>query len=95
MQGFDAFAGVGQIGVSIVNGRGRTPEELAAAAIDKIVYVGDQSHPLVTAQAHAFKDRVHQIVLYYLCQAVAEHNTTIANRLTEAGHSELVAILKD
>ncbi len=95
MMSFDSAGSIGSVGISIVNGRGWNAAELAQQATDKIIYVGDQSHPLVAQQAHAFKERVRAIVEYYLCQTVAQHNSTIATRLTEAGHPELVAILKD
>ena len=53
--------GMGSVFVETTQGRGWTPEELAARAADKIIYIGDQSHPAVQAQARAFKENVKQI----------------------------------
>ena len=79
--------------VKTTDHRGFTPEELTEHAVDKIVYVGSQSHPVIRDQAEAFKKQIEAVILHYMKQAVASHNTTIANRLTQAGHPELIKIL--
>jgi hypothetical protein len=81
--------------VHSTQGRGFTPEELAEQALDKIVYVGSKSHPLIREQAEAFKSNLRIVLLQYLQQAVRSDRTTIANRLREAGHPELTILLKD
>jgi hypothetical protein len=86
---------LGGVVVKTTEGRGFTPEELASDAVDKIVYVGSQSHPVIREQAEAFKKHIHSVVLAYMKQAVVSHNTTIANRLKDAGHHELVALLNN
>lgn len=85
---------LGGIQVATTSHRGWTPEELAQRAADKIVYVGDQSHPAVQAQARAFKDQVRHVVLFYLKEAVEQDRVTLRNRLTEAGHSDLAKLLE-
>ena len=86
---------VGNVFVHTTQSRGWTPEELAARAADKIIYVGDQSHPAVQAQARAFKENVKQVVAFYLKEAVEQDRATIALRLREAGHPDLVYLLGD
>jgi hypothetical protein len=86
---------VGSVFVETTQARGWTVEELAARAADKIIYVGDQSHPAVQAQARAFKDSVRQVVAFYLKEAVEQDRATIAVRLREAGHPDLVHLLGD
>ena len=86
---------VGSVFVETPHKRGWTSEELAARAADKIIYVGDQSHPAVQAQARAFKDSVKQVVAFYLREAVEQDRATIALRLREAGHPDLVHLLGD
>lgn len=84
---------VGSVSVATTDFRGWSVDELAQRAADKIVYVGDQSHPAVQAQARAFKDAVKHVVAFYLKEAVEQDRATIAQRLTEAGHPELVSLL--
>lgn len=82
------------VDVATTSNRGFTPEELAEQAVNKIVYVGSNSHPAIREQAEAFKAAVQDVVLMYLRQAVQSHKTTVANRLTAAGHPELVQLLE-
>jgi hypothetical protein len=90
----DGFLG-GDVTVFSTSGRGFTPEELAEQALDKIVYVGSKSHPVIREQAEAFKSNLRKVLIQYLQQAVRSDRTTIANRLREAGHPELTILLKD
>ena len=76
-------------------GRGFTPEEIAERAIEKIIYIGQDSHPLVRQQAEAYKEHIKSVVLFYLKEAVKSDRTTLANRLRDAGHPELIKILED
>jgi hypothetical protein len=84
---------VGGVQVETTNNRGWTVDELAERAVNKIVYVGDQSHPVVREQAHAFKQGVREVVRFYLHEAVQQDRLTIANRLRDAGHQDLIRLL--
>jgi hypothetical protein len=86
---------VGNVFVETTQARGWTVEELAARAADKIIYVGDQSHPAVQAQARAFKESVKHVVAFYLKEAVEQDRATLAVRLREAGYPDLVHLLGD
>jgi hypothetical protein len=86
---------VGSVFVETTQARGWTPEELAVRAADKIIYVGDQSHPAVQAQARAFKESVKHVVAFYLREAVEQDRATMAVRLREAGYPDLVHLLGD
>lgn len=84
---------VGGVSVETTDRRGWSVDELAQRAADKIIYVGDQSHPAVQAQARAFKESVKHVVAFYLREAVEQDRVTIANRLREAGYPDLVHLL--
>lgn len=86
---------LGEIRAVTVSGRGFTPEELAEMALEKIVYIGEGSHPVIRDQAEAFKTQIRAVLIKYMRQAVTSHNTTLANRLREAGHPELVKLLEN
>ena len=83
---------VGIVTTSAVSGRGFTPEELAEHALDKIIYVGGNSHPLIAEQAEAFKNQIRGVLIEYMKQAIRSDRTTLANQFREAGHSELVKL---
>lgn len=84
---------VGGVQVETTHARGWSAEELAQRAADKIIYVGDQSHPAVREQARAFKESVKHVVAFYLKEAVEQDRATIAHRLREAGYPDLVHLL--
>jgi hypothetical protein len=77
-----------------VDHRGFTPEELAEQALNRIISVGDQSHPVIRDQAEAFRDQVRSVLVSYMKRAVESRNTTLINRFTEAGHPELIKLLE-
>jgi hypothetical protein len=79
--------------VKTTENRGFTPEELVEQALDKVIYVGSQSHPVIRDQAEAFRDQIRSVILFYMKQAVASHNTTIAQRLRSTGNEDLIKIL--
>jgi len=80
--------------VHTTSGRGHTPEELADFALDKIMYVSKDANPLIREQAEAFKGYIRQVLIKYLKQAVTSDRTTLANKLRQAGHSDLIKILE-
>lgn len=80
--------------VHTTQGRGHTPEELADFAVNKIVYVAQDANPLIRDQAVAFKEYIRQVLVKYLKQAVESDRTTLANKLRQAGHSDLIKILE-
>lgn len=85
---------LGDIRVMHVSGRGFTPEEVAEMALEKIIYVGSDSHPAIRDQAEAFKKQIRDVLVRYMRQAIMSHNTTVSNRLKAAGHENLVKLLE-
>ena len=85
---------VGDITLFTVSKRGFTPEELAERALDRILYVGKNSHPLIQEQAEVFKNQIRGVLVEYMKQAIRSNHTTLANRFRDAGHPELVKLLE-
>jgi hypothetical protein len=73
---------------------GMTPEQVAELCLAKIIYVGQDANPLLKEQALAYKDNIRQVLVYYMKQAIKSNHTTIANKLHQAGHSELTKLLE-
>jgi hypothetical protein len=93
---FSAMGGgdIGEIKATLVSGRGFTPEEVAEQALNKIISVGGNCHPVIRDQAEAFKDQIRGVLVHYMKQAVRSDHTTLANRFRAAGHPELVKLLE-
>ena len=83
------------IQVATKNFGGFTPEEVAERALDKIIQVGDQSHPLVREQAIAFRNHIREVLVFYMNEAVKFDRVTLAYKLREAGHPELIKLLEE
>ena len=49
---------------------------------------------MVKAQAMAFKDKIHYVVLTYMKQAVASDRSTIAGLLDKQGHRDMADIIR-
>ena len=84
---------VGSVFVRTVDNRGLTPEEVAETALDRILYIGEQSHPVIREQALVFREHVREALVFYMKEAVKNDRATIANRLKNAGHPELTTLL--
>jgi len=50
---------VGIVKIGAVSNRGFTPEEIAEQALDKIISIGNNSHPVIQAQAEAFRKETY------------------------------------
>ena len=87
-------AQLGDIKAASVSGRGFTPEEIAEQALNKIVSIGGNCHPVIRDQAEAFKNEIRGVLIHYMRQAVRSNHTTLANRFRAAGHPELVKLLE-
>lgn len=90
-----AFLLGGSVRVESTHGRGFTPEEIAERALDKIIYVGSQTHPLIREQAEAFRENIRSVLVFYLNEAVRSHKVTLVNKFNKAGYPELVKILDE
>ena len=84
---------LGEVKAMMVSGRGFTPEEVAEMALEKIIYIGASANPILRDQAEAYKEQLRVVLVRYMKQAVASHNTTLMNRFNKAGHPELVKLL--
>ena len=54
------------IQVKTTQNKGLPVDHWAERCLDRIVSVGDQSHPVITAQAQAFKDDIRAVIAHYM-----------------------------
>ena len=93
MEGQQGGFEFGDVQVLTTDNRGFTPEEVAERALNKIISVGESSHPAIRDQAVAFRDYIRQVLVYYMREAVKSDRTTQMFKLQEAGHPELAQLL--
>lgn len=86
---------LGDLKVVTTSNRGRSAEELADEALDKILYVGQNVHPAIREQAQAFREQIRVVLVHYMKQAIKSDRTTLAAKLRLAGHADLVKLLEN
>ena len=85
---------IGDLGVKTTHGRGHTAEEVAEMATNKLISVSDTAPEPIKAQAHAFKNKCHLIISYYIQEAIKNHMCTIGNQLEAQGNKDLAEIIR-
>jgi hypothetical protein len=94
MIGSVGLGSVGSVVVSSVDGRGWTPEEIAERALDKIIYVGKESHPAIVDQANAFKEQIRGVLQFYLREAATQERATICAKLQHNGNADIANLVR-
>jgi hypothetical protein len=80
--------------IQTTSGRGFTPEEIAERALNKIMAVSDSAPQVIKDQALAYRADIKEVLVHYMKEAVRSDRTTLINKFTNAGHPELVEILR-
>lgn len=80
--------------VRTTNGRGFTPEEVAARCADKLISVSDSAPKEIADQARAFKSHIEAVVAHYMREAIASDRTTVYNAIKDAGHPDLAELIR-
>ncbi len=89
-----AKAGLGSINIVTSDNGGLSSDQIADLATDKIVYVSEQAPNEIKIQAEAFKDRVHELLRFYVELARREERATICSKIREAGQHELADAIR-
>ena len=82
------------VGVHTTHDRGHTPEEVAQRCVDKIISIGEETHPLIRDQARAFKEQMVKLVAHYMREAIKSDRTTVYNELKNAGQPQLAELIR-
>ena len=85
---------VGTVSVETTNNKGLSPEYWTERIVNKIVSISDNADPMVKAQAQAFKDAIHTVILLYIKQAIASDRATVAGLLDRQGHKDMADIIR-
>jgi len=80
--------------VHTTENRGHSPEEVAELCVNRLISIGDNSHPALQAQARAFRDRMLAVVTQYIKMGIEQDRATISAELSKAGHADVVDILR-
>jgi cephalosporin hydroxylase len=85
---------VGEVRIITTDNRGFNAEEMADLTVDKIIFIGRNSHPAIIEQARAFKEQIRQVLVAAFTEAQQEEKKTICAQLDLQGQSGLADIIR-
>ena len=87
-------AGVGDVGVFTSTNRGHSAEEMAEMALNKIMLVSDDAPPVIRDQAIAHRDKLKDVLIFYMKRMAQSERTTIWAQMRQQGHDDLAEIIR-
>ena len=94
MLSVDLTSTIGSVTVKTTQNQGLSPEYWTERIVEKLVSVSDQADPMVKAQAMAFKDKIHFVVLAYMKQAIKSDRTTLSGVFEKNQQKEMADIIR-
>ena len=93
---FDASSNseIGQVSVFTSTDRGHSPEEMAEMALNKIMLVSEDAPPVIREQALAYKDKLKEILIFYMKRMAQSERTTIWALMKKQGHEDIAEIIR-
>ena len=73
---------------------GLSTDQIVSLALDKILYVSDNSPPEIREQAIAFRSKMAGVLLHYVSLARREERATISAVLEKNGHSDVAKMIR-
>jgi hypothetical protein len=74
--------------------RGHSPEEIAEMTLNKIMLVSEGAPPVIRDQAMAHRDRLKEVLVFYMKRVAQSERTTIWALLKNQGHRDLAEIIR-
>jgi len=85
---------LGTVKVFTSNEGGHSPETMADMAMNKIITINEKAPPPIRDQAMAYRNKVRNVILYYLQQMAQSERTTIWALLKKQGHADMAEIIR-
>ena len=89
--------GASEIGNALVftsdNG-GHSPEDMAEMALNKIMIVSDTAPPVIRDQAYAHRQRLKEVLIYYMNKMCQSERTTLWALIKQQGHEDMAEIIR-
>jgi hypothetical protein len=89
--------GASEIGNALVftsDNRGHSPEDMAEMALNKIMMVSDTAPPVIRDQAYAHRQRLKEVLIYYMNKMCQSERTTIWALMKQQGHDDMAEIIR-
>jgi hypothetical protein len=86
--------GVGNVGVLTSTNRGHSAGEMAEMALNKIMLVSEGALPVMRDQAIAHRDKLKNVLVFYMEMMAQSERTTIRAQMRQQGHEDLTEIIR-
>jgi len=86
-----------EIGDAVVftsDNRGHSPEQIAEMALNKIMTVSDPAPPVIRDQAYAHRQRLKEVLVFYMNKMCQSERTTIWALMKQQGHDDMAEIIR-
>jgi len=74
--------------------RGHSPEEMAEMALNKIMVVSEDAPLVIRDQAMAHRDKLKELLIFYMNRMAQSERTTIWALMKQQGHEETAEIIR-
>jgi hypothetical protein len=74
--------------------RGHSPEEMAEMALNKIMLVSENAPPVIREQAYAHRQRLKDVLVFYMNRMCQSERTTIWALMKKQGHEDMAEIIR-
>jgi|TARA_R110002020_G_scaffold160388_3_gene344797 hypothetical protein len=86
--------GLGTISVFTSTDGGHSPEQIADMALNRIMQVNETAPPVIRDQAIAHKDKLREVLIYYMHSMAKSERTTIWALMKKQGHEDIAEIIR-
>ena len=87
-------AGVSNPLVFTTTDRGHSPEEMAEMALNKIMSVSEDAPPVIREQAYAHRQRLKEVLIFYMKRMCQSERTTLWALMKKQGHEDVAEIIR-
>jgi len=85
---------VGTVTVMTSNNGGHSPEQIAELALNKIMIVSETAPPVIRDQAIAHREKLREILIYYMNKMAQSERTTLWALMKNQGHGDMAEIIR-
>ena len=86
--------GLGTVSVFTSTDGGHSPEQIADMALNRIMQVNETAPPAIRDQAIAHKDKLREVLIYYMHSMAKSERTTIWVLMKKQGHNDIAEIIR-
>ena len=86
-----------EMGTALVftsNNGGHSPEQMAEMALNKIMAVSDTAPPVIRDQAFAHRERLKEVLVFYMHKMARSERTTLWALMKQQGHDDMAEIIR-